>query len=393
MNWNTTIATQIAGIPRSGIREFFDLVSGRTDIISLGVGEPDFVTPWNIREAAIYSLERGHTSYTSNLGLEKLRRKISTYVEGFFRVSYDPASEILVTVGVSEAVDLALRALLNPGDEVLYHEPCYVSYAPSVTMAYGTARSVATRKADLFALDPAALEAAVTPRTKVLMLNFPTNPTGAVAPVETLAAIARICVKHDIVVITDEIYSELRYDGQPHTSIASLPGMKERTLLLHGFSKAFAMTGFRLGYACGPAPLISAMMKIHQYAILCASIISQEAAIEALDNGHDAMLRMRESYRTRRDYIVKRFNDMGLDCHLPGGAFYVFPDISRFGLSSADFAKRLLMEYKVAAVPGTAFGTSGEGFLRCCYATSFDLIKEACDHMARFTEALAREKR
>lgn len=391
MNWDKIISSQVAGIPRSGIREFFDLVAGSSDIISLGVGEPDFVTPWNIREAAIYSLERGHTTYTSNYGLESLRRRIAEYADSFFHVSYRPESEILVTVGVSEAIDLALRALLDPGDEVLYHEPCYVSYAPSVTMARGVARPVVTTKEDLFALNPAALEAAVTPRTKVLMLNFPTNPTGAVAPVETLERIARICIKHNLIVLTDEIYSELRYDGIPHTSIASLPGMKERTLLLHGFSKAFAMTGFRLGYACGPEPLIAAMMKIHQYGILCASVTSQEAAVEALANGTPAMLQMRESYRTRRDYIVRRMNDMGLDCHLPGGAFYIFPSIARFGLSSSDFARRLLLESRVAAVPGTAFGNAGEGFLRCCYATSFNLIREACDRMAAFTEKLARE--
>ncbi len=393
MDWTKLISKQVAGIPRSGIREFFDLVVGRSDIISLGVGEPDFVTPWNIREAAIYSLERGHTTYTSNYGLESLRRKIAEYVESFFHVSYNPRNEILVTVGVSEAIDLALRALLNPGDEVLYHEPCYVSYAPSVEMAYGTAKSVVTTKEDLFAINPAALEAAITPRTKILMLNFPTNPTGSVAPKETLEAIARICVKHNLIVLTDEIYSELRYDGIPHTSIASMPGMKERTLLLHGFSKAFAMTGFRLGYACGPEPLISAMMKIHQYGILCAPITSQEAAIEALENGTPAMLQMRESYRTRRDYIVKRMNDMGLDCHLPGGAFYIFPSVTRFGLSSAEFAKRLLMEHQVAAVPGTAFGTAGEGYLRCCYATAFELIREACDRMERFTEQLTHENK
>lgn len=393
MDWTKLIAKQVAGIPRSGIREFFDLVVGRSDIISLGVGEPDFVTPWNIREAAIYALERGHTTYTSNYGLESLRGKIAEYVENFFHVSYNPKNEILVTVGVSEAIDLALRALLNPGDEVLYHEPCYVSYAPSVEMAHGTAKSVVTTKEDLFAINPAALEAAITPRTKILMLNFPTNPTGAVAPVETLEAIARICVKHNLIVLTDEIYSELRYDGIPHTSIASMPGMKERTLLLHGFSKAFAMTGFRLGYACGPEPLISAMMKIHQYGILCAPITSQEAAIEALENGTPAMLQMRESYRTRRDYIVKRMNDMGLDCHMPGGAFYIFPSVARFGLSSTEFAKRLLMGYQVAAVPGTAFGKAGEGYLRCCYATAFEQIREACDRMERFTEDLARENR
>lgn len=388
MNWNDKIAKQVSDIPRSGIREFFDLVTGRSDIISLGVGEPDFVTPWHIREAAIYSLEQGRTTYTSNYGLESLRQSIVKYVKGFFDVEYNPANEVLVTVGVSEAIDIALRAILNPGDEVLYHEPCYVSYAPSVNMAYGVAKAVPTSKKDLFALNPEVLAKAITPKTKVLMLNFPTNPTGAVAPLETLKAIAELCIKHDLIVITDEIYSELRYDDEKHVSIASLPGMKERTLLLHGFSKAFAMTGFRLGYACGPEPLISAMMKIHQYSMLCAPIMSQEAAIEALEHGTPAMLKMRESYRQRRNYLVKRLNDMGLDCHLPGGAFYVFPDISKFGLSSKEFATRLLMEKQVAAVPGTAFGESGEGFLRCCYATAFDQIQEACDRMESFVKSL-----
>ena len=388
MDWNRTLAKQVVDLPRSGIREFFDLVTGSKDIISLGVGEPDFVTPWNIREAAITSLEKGHTTYTSNYGLESLRRAIAKYVEGFFHISYDPIGEILPTVGVSEAIDLALRCLINPGDEVLYHEPCYVSYAPSVLLAYGTPKPVETSIDDLFALNPAKLEAAITPRTKVLMLNFPTNPTGSIAPLETLQEIARICIKHDLFVLTDEIYSELRYDGVPHTSIASLPGMKERTLLLHGFSKAFAMTGFRLGYACGPSELIEQMMKIHSYTMICPTITSQEAAIEALQNGTPAMQEMRDSYHMRRDYIVKRFNDMGMDCHLPGGAFYTFPSIKRFGLSSKDFAMRLLQEQKVAAVPGTAFGPCGEGYLRCCYATAFTLLEEACDKMEKFCDSL-----
>ncbi|MBR1997599.1 MAG: aminotransferase class I/II-fold pyridoxal phosphate-dependent enzyme, partial [Akkermansia sp.] len=256
MDWNRILSKQVVELPKSGIREFFDLVTGSKDIISLGVGEPDFVTPWNIREAAITSLEKGRTTYTSNYGLESLRRAIATYVEDFFKVSYNPLNEILPTVGVSEAIDLALRCLVNPGDEVLYHEPAYVSYAPSVQLCYGTPKPVETCIDDLFALNPAKLEAAITPRTKVLMLNFPTNPTGSIAPIETLEAIAKICIKHDLFVLTDEIYSELRYDGEEHTSIASLPGMKKRTLLLHGFSKAFAMTGFRLGYACGPKELI-----------------------------------------------------------------------------------------------------------------------------------------
>lgn len=382
------LSRQVTEMPRSGIREFFDLATGSKDIISLGVGEPDFVTPWNIRESAIRSLERGHTTYTSNYGLESLRRAISTYVQGFFHVEYDPLCEILPTVGVSEAIDLALRCLLNPGDEVLYHEPCYVSYAPTVMMAYGVPRPVETSIDDLFALNPAKLEAAITPRTKVLMLNFPTNPTGSIAPRKTLEEIAAICIRHDLFVLTDEIYSELRYDEEEHTSIASLPGMKERTLLLHGFSKAFAMTGLRLGYACGPKELIEQMMKVHSYTMICPTITSQEAGIEALENGVEAMLEMRESYHKRRDYIVGRFNDMGMDCHLPGGAFYTFPSIKRFGISSKEFALRLLMEHKVAAVPGTAFGACGEGYLRCCYATAQNLLEQACDKMARFCESL-----
>ncbi|MBQ9828871.1 MAG: aminotransferase class I/II-fold pyridoxal phosphate-dependent enzyme [Akkermansia sp.] len=388
MDWSKTLSKQVMDMPRSGIREFFDLATGSKDIISLGVGEPDFVTPWNIREAAIRSLERGHTTYTSNYGLESLRRAISTYVADFFHVEYDPLCEILPTVGVSEAIDLALRCLLNPGDEVLYHEPCYVSYAPTVMMAYGVPRAVETSIDDLFALNPAKLEAAITPRTKVLMLNFPTNPTGSIAPRKTLEEIAAICVKYDLFVLTDEIYSELRYDEEEHTSIAALPGMKERTLLLHGFSKAFAMTGLRLGYACGPKELIEQMMKVHSYTMICPTITSQEAGVEALENGVPAMLEMRESYHRRRDYIVGRFNDMGMDCHLPGGAFYTFPSIKRFGISSKEFALRLLMEHKVAAVPGTAFGACGEGYLRCCYATAQNLLEQACDKMARFCDSL-----
>ncbi len=388
MDWNRMLCKQVVAMPRSGIREFFDLVTGSKDIISLGVGEPDFVTPWNIREAAIFSLEKGHTTYTSNYGLESLRRAIATYVEGFFRVSYDYTCEILPTIGVSQAIDLALRCLLNPGDEVLYHEPAYVSYAPTVELTYGKATPVETSIDDLFALNPAKLESAITPRTKVLMLNFPTNPTGSIAPLETLKAIADICVRHDIFVLTDEIYSELRYDGEQHTSIASLPGMKERTLLLHGFSKAFAMTGFRLGYACGPRELIDQMVKVHSYMAICPTITSQEAAIEALQNGTSAMLEMRDSYHMRRDYIVRRFNEMGMDCHLPGGAFYTFPSVKRFGLSSKDFAMRLLKEQRVAAVPGTAFGACGEGYLRCCYATGFNLLEKACDKMERFCDSL-----
>jgi aminotransferase len=388
MDYSSKIARNIAGIPRSGIRDFFELVQGREGVISLGVGEPDFTTPWHIREAAIYSLEKGQTTYTSNLGLPSLRKAIAGYVGDFFDVQYDALTEVLVTVGVSEAIDLALRALLNPGEEVIYHEPCYVSYSPSIVMAYGHAVAVETSKEDGFSLKPEKLAAAITPRTRVVMLNFPTNPTGAVATNEDLEGIAKLCVEHDLIVLTDEIYSELRYDGVKHVSIASLPGMKERTVLLHGFSKAFAMTGFRLGYACAPQPIIEAMMKIHQYSMLCAPIMSQNAALEALENGTPAMLAMRESYHQRRDFLVKRLNEIGLSCHTPGGAFYVFPDIRSTGLSSKEFATRLLEAENVAAVPGGAFGPSGEGFLRCCYATGIEDLRRAMDKMERFVGTL-----
>ena len=388
MDYHSKIAHNIAAIPRSGIRDFFELVQGRDDVISLGVGEPDFATPWHIREAAIYSLEKGQTTYTSNLGTLALRRAISCYVEDFFQVGYDPAGEVLVTVGVSEAIDLALRALLNPGDEVIYHEPCYVSYSPSIIMAHGVAVPVETTREDGFSLRPEKLAAAITPRSRVLMLNFPTNPTGACATRADLEGIAKLAIEHDLMVITDEIYCELRYDDEPHLSIASLPGMRERTILLHGFSKAFAMTGFRLGYACAPQPIIEAMMKIHQYSMLCAPIMSQNAALEALENGAPSVVKMRESYHQRRDFMVRALNDAGLDCHTPGGAFYLFPDIRKTGLTSKEFATRLLEAENVACVPGDAFGPSGAGFLRCCYATAFEDLRTAADRIARFTASL-----
>lgn len=388
MDYSQRIARQVAAVPRSGIRDFFELVLDRDDVISLGVGEPDFATPWHIREAAIYSLEKGHTSYTSNLGLLSLRKEISRYVEEFFEVGYDPASEVLVTVGVSEALDIALRAMLNPGDEVLYHEPCYVSYMPGIVMAYGVPVSVPTHQRDGFSLKPEELAKSITSKSRILLLNFPTNPTGAVALREDLEGIAKLCIEHDLICITDEIYSELRYDGERHVSIANLPGMQERTVLLHGFSKAFAMTGFRLGYACAPAPLIEAMMKIHQYSMLCAPITSQAAAVEALQRGAEPMERMRASYHQRRDFFVGRLNEIGIDCHLPGGAFYAFPDIRKFGLSSKDFAMGLLETQDVAAVPGDAFGSNGEGFLRCCYATAFDELKEAAKRIEIYVGTL-----
>ncbi|HCN28381.1 MAG TPA: pyridoxal phosphate-dependent aminotransferase [Verrucomicrobiales bacterium] len=384
MDYDSKLCTQIRDLPRSGIRDFFELVIGRSDVISLGVGEPDKPTPWPIREAAIRSLEKGVTSYTSNLGLESLRVAISDYVEKQFRVTYDPKTEILVTVGVSEALDLAFRALLNPGDEVIYHEPCYVSYSPGIKMAYGVPVVVETREENEFALMAEDVERVITPRSRVLALNFPTNPTGGIMPPEELEKIARLAIKHDLIVITDEIYCELLYDGRKHTSIVEFPGMKERTILLHGFSKAFAMTGWRLGYACAPAPLREAMMKIHQYCMLCAPIMSQMAGIEALKMGANAYEEMRQSYEQRRNLIVSRLNGMGLHCFNPGGAFYVFPDIRPTGLGSKDFAIRLLEKKSVAVVPGSAFGAAGEGFVRCCYATAPDLIVKAMDLMEEF---------
>jgi len=383
---SSRIASHVRAIPRSGIRDFFEIVQSMKEVISLGIGEPDFVTPWHIREAAVYSLEKGKTGYTSNLGSPRLRRSIAAYVEKHFSVGYNPHDEIIVTVGVSEAIDLALRALLNPGDEVLYHEPCYVSYSPSIQLAGGVPVAVATRADDEFSLKVADLEKAVTKKTRVLMLNFPTNPTGAVMPLEELKKIAAFAVQHDLVVLTDEIYSELIYDEVPHHSIAALPGLKERTVFLHGFSKAFAMTGWRIGYACGPADIIEAMMKIHQYSILCAPIMAQEAATEALERGTRSVERMREEYRLRRNFIVSSLNEAGITCHLPKGAFYVFPDIRGTGLSSKEFSLKLLEKHKVAVVPGTAFGASGEGYVRCSYATAMEQIKMAVERIAEFVK-------
>ncbi|MCK9590050.1 MAG: aminotransferase class I/II-fold pyridoxal phosphate-dependent enzyme [Terrimicrobiaceae bacterium] len=378
------IADHVRDIPRSGIRDFFEIVQTMDDVISLGIGEPDFATPWHIREAAIYALERGRTGYTSNLGLPRLRRSIADYVRKKFGLRYEPLSEILVSVGVSEAIDLALRALLNPGDEVLYHEPCYVSYAPSITLARGVPRAIETKSEDGFSLRADALEKAITPRSKVLMLNFPTNPTGATMTAAQWEPIAEICVRHNLVVLTDEIYSELTFEAGTHSTIATCPGMRERTVFLHGLSKAFAMTGWRIGYACAPAPLVEAMMKIHQYAILCAPIMGQDAAIEALDRGDESVANMRREYEQRRNFITRALNEMGLECLKPKGSFYVFPKISSTGLASREFSMRLLHEHKVAVVPGTAFGPSGEGHVRCSFATGLDQIKVAMERMAAF---------
>ena len=381
------VADHVKQLPKSGIRRFFDLVNTMDDVISLGVGEPDFVTPWTIRETGIFSLEKGHTSYTSNLGTPALRREVCRYVEKNYHVSYNPDNECIITIGVSEALDIAMRSLLNPGDEVLYTEPCFVSYPAEVRMAHGVPVPLETRFEDEFALDPEMLRRKITPKTRVLLLNFPCNPTGAVMPVENLRKVAEIAIEHDLVVITDEIYSELLYEGE-HVSIASLPGMRERTLFLHGFSKAFAMTGWRIGYACGPREIIDAMMKVHQYAIMCASTMAQEAALEALRNGAKEMARMRDSYCERRNLIVDGLNRIGLECLLPKGAFSALPSNRSTGQDSTEFAERLLTAERVAVVPGVAFGASGEGFVRCCYATAASELIEALDRMGRFMESL-----
>lgn len=377
------VAEHIASLPKSGIRKFFDLVNTMDDVISLGVGEPDFTTPWTIRESGIFSIEKGHTSYTSNLGTIQLRRAIAEYVAKNYGVSYNPANQCLVTVGVSEALDIAMRAVLNPGDEVIYTEPCFVSYPAEIRMAHGVPVPVETYAKDNFALDPEVLKTKLTPKSKVLLLNFPCNPTGAVMNRQQLEKIAEIAIEHDLLVFTDEIYSELNY-GEKHVSIASLPGMAERTIFLHGFSKAFAMTGWRVGYACGPVEVIDAMMKIHQYSIMCASTTAQEAATEALRNGTKYMEEMREKYRERRDIMVKGFNDIGLTCIVPQGAFYAFPSIVSTGLNSTEFAEGLLKSQRVAVVPGTAFGACGEGFIRCCYAASSEEIIEALKRIGAF---------
>ena len=390
MNSKDYIAEHVRNLPRSGIRDFFAIVSEMPQAISLGIGEPDFITPWTIREASIFALEKGKTSYTDNRGLLSLRKEISGYVSSFFGPEYDPQSEVLVTVGVSEAIDIALRAILNPGDKVLYHEPCYVSYAPSVTLAHGEAIPVGTVPDKSFSLDPEAFEKAWQPGCKILLLNFPTNPTGGTADKEKLQRLAEFAVEKDLIVISDEIYAELTYEGE-HVSIASLPGMKERTILLHGFSKGFAMTGFRVGFACGPDWLIEAMMKIHQYCMMCAPILSQEAAVEALRHGTEDVMRMKEQYHKRRDFIVRRFNEMGLDCHSPRGSFYAFPSVKGLGLNEVDFCHRLLREQEVAVVPGTAFGHHGKNHVRASFSTSYDKLVEAADRMERFVDTVTSE--
>ncbi|GGJ02338.1 aminotransferase [Alicyclobacillus cellulosilyticus] len=375
----------VRGLPPSGIRRFFDLASQMKDVISLGVGEPDFVTPWRVREAAVYALERGFTSYTSNYGLPALREAIAEYLEGF-DLHYDPAHEILVTLGGSESIDLALRTLVCPGDEVLIPEPTYVSYRPCAILAGATPVAVPTTVEDEFRLAPDRLRAAITPRTKALVLCYPNNPTGAILTEEDVQAIARIVMEHDLFVVSDEIYAELTY-GRRHVSIAAVPGMKERTIVINGMSKAFAMTGWRIGYCAAPRDLIEEMVKIHQYTIMCAPSMGQVAAVEALRHGQADKDRMVEKYDQRRRLIVKGLNDIGLRCHEPRGAFYAFPDIRSTGLSSEEFAERLLA-YGVAVVPGNVFGAAGEGFVRCSYATSAEQIERALERMARFVQAV-----
>ncbi len=381
------IASHLKSIPRSGIRDFFEIVRMRPDVISLSIGEPDFVTPWHIREAAIYALEQGATSYTANLGMLKLRQSVARYVEESYGTSYAPETEILIAVGVSEALDLAVRAIAEPGDEIIYHEPCYVSYSPVVAMAHAKGVGIVTRRENDFRLTREEIEPHVTPRTKAILLNFPCNPTGAVLSRDDVDGIAALAQEKDLLVISDEIYSELTYNAE-RVSIAAVPGMKERTIFLNGFSKAWAMTGFRLGFACAPPELTEAMMKIHQYSMLCAPILSQEAAIEALRFWREDVEEMRQSYETRRNFIQASLNEMGLTCHAPNGAFYAFPYIGGTGLTSREFSLRLIETENVACVPGNAFGAAGEGFIRCSYATGMEQIQEAMQRMARFVAGM-----
>lgn len=382
----------VAAVPPSGIRRFFDIAATMKDAISLGVGEPDFVTPYHIRNAAIDSIGDGETQYTANRGLPQLLEEIAYYMAHRFQVKYDPKREIMVTVGASEAIDIALRAMVGPGDEVLVPDPSYVSYSPSVIFAGGTPVSIRTRAEDEFRLTPEALRAAITPRTKCLILPYPNNPTGAIMDKADLEAIAQVIREKKIMVLNDEIYAELTYGGRQHVSFASLPGMWDYTITLNGFSKAFAMTGWRVGFACGPDAIISVMLKIHQYGIMCASRMSQVAALEALRSNrlsdYEDVRKMRESYDRRRRLMVEGFRAMGLECFEPRGAFYVFPSIQSTGLTSEEFCSRLLYEQKIACVPGTAFGASGEGHIRCSYATGIDKLNIALERMETFVKAL-----
>lgn len=382
------LSDKIVTIPPSGIRKFFDIVSEMKDAISLGVGEPDFETPWHIREEGIYSLEKGRTFYTSNAGLKPLKVEICEYLKRRCDVTYDPDREILVTVGGSEAIDIAMRAMLNEGDEVLVPQPSYVSYMPCVTLANGVPVVIELEEKDQFRLTPEKLREKITDKTKILVLPFPNNPTGAIMEREDLEKIVDIILEHDLFVVSDEIYSELTYGDKPHVTIASFPGMKERTVLINGFSKAYAMTGWRLGYAAAPSIILEQMLKIHQYAIMCAPTTSQYAAISAMKNGDPDVAMMRESYNQRRRFLIHAFAEMGIECFEPLGAFYTFPNIKRFGMTAEEFATRLLKEEKVAVVPGTAFGDCGEGFVRISYAYSLKNLKEALGRIERFVNRL-----
>ena len=386
------IADKAAALQPSGIRKFFDIVAEMDDVISLGVGEPDFDTPWHIRDEGIYSLEKGRTFYTSNSGLKELRMEIAAYLQRTQGLDYHYLSQIFVTVGGSEAIDLAMRAMINPGDEVLIPQPSYVSYEPCVVMADGKPVFIELREENQFRLTPEELEAAITPKTKILVMPFPNNPTGAIMEREDLEKLVPIIIKHDLIVVSDEIYGELTYGGKQHVSIAALPGMQERTIVINGFSKAYAMTGWRLGYACGPEEIIRQMVKIHQYCIMCAPTTSQYAAVEALRNGDEDVRRMRESYDERRRVVLHMLHEMGLPCFEPEGAFYVFPCIKEFGMSSDEFATSLLKEEKVAIVPGTAFGDCGEGYLRISYAYSIDSLKKALGRLEKYVTKLRSKK-
>ncbi|MCI7796008.1 MAG: aminotransferase class I/II-fold pyridoxal phosphate-dependent enzyme [Lachnospiraceae bacterium] len=377
----------ISAIPPSGIRKFFDIVSEMKDAISLGVGEPDFDTPWHIRDEGIYSLEKGRTFYTSNAGLKELKIEICRYLKRRFDVSYDYQHEVMVTVGGSEAIDIALRAMLDPGDEVLIPQPSYVSYTPCTILAGGVPVPIELEEKNQFRLTKEKLLEKITPKSKILIMPFPNNPTGSIMEAEDLMEIAKVVEEKDLFVISDEIYSELTYKGQ-HCTIAAFPGMKERTVLINGFSKSYAMTGWRLGYACAPENILSQMLKIHQFAIMCAPTTSQYAAVEALRNGDGDVAEMKEAYDQRRRFLVKSLRDMGFDCYVPQGAFYVFPSIKKFGMTSQEFALRLLEEEKVAVVPGDAFGACGEGYLRISYAYSLEDLKRALERIERFVKRL-----
>ncbi len=382
------LSKTIVGIQPSGIRKFFDIVNEMDDAISLGVGEPDFDTPWHIRDEGIYSLEKGRTFYTSNAGLKELKTEISRYLERKCSVSYDPDHEIIVTVGGSEAIDLAMRAMLDPGDEVLIPQPSFVSYLPCAALAGGVPAVIELKAEHEFRLTAEELRAAITPKSKLLVLPFPNNPTGSIMRREDLEEIAKVVLEHDLYLLSDEIYAELTYGEEAHVTIASLPGMRERTILINGFSKAYAMTGWRLGYACGPQLILEQMLKIHQYAIMCAPTRSQYAAVEALRNGDADVEKMRNEYDARRRYLLHRFREMGIPCFEPYGAFYMFPCIKKFGMTSEEFAERLLECEKVAVVPGTAFGAGGEGFVRVSYASSLSDLKKAAEHIERFVRRL-----